>query len=358
MLFDHVELDEVNRAIEVRRNAAGKPVNVARVLHTLGDRAMLCVPLGGDTGHFIRHELQQVGIPQDCPEIASPTRTCVTVVDRKAKTATELVEEHGPMTPVEVRLMLQKLEARLAAFPSPSTLGEGKGEGLPVGSALADATNVETPPSEEGLRPLKRTLRQRPSPPPSPGVPQEEERGGVKMLVLSGALAAGIDPGFYAECCKLARQANIPVILDAREEPLLRAMAYEPLLVKPNRSELAKTLGATINDDESLRASMVKLRKMGAQWVLTTLGPRGSLLTDGQSFWKIPALNIEYVSAIGSGDAFTAGLAAAISRGADAPDACRLATACAAANAMVLGAGLLRLDDVHRLEPQVHLQKL
>ena len=63
-----------------------------------------------------------------------------------------------------------------------------------------------------------------------------------------------------------------------REEPLLLAIEHAPLLVKPNRSELAKTLGTLINDDDSLRTSMLMLQQMGAQWVLTTLGRAAAFL--------------------------------------------------------------------------------
>ena len=75
-------------------------------------------------------------------------------------------------------------------------------------------------------------------------------------------------------------------------------------------------------------------------------------------FWKIPAIPIEVVSAIGSGDAFAAGLAAAISRERDVPDACRLATACAAANALIPGAGFLRAEDVQRLEDTIRVEQI
>ena len=50
MIFERVLGDEVNRAVEVRRASAGKAVNVGRVLHTLGEAAMVCGPVGGRYG--------------------------------------------------------------------------------------------------------------------------------------------------------------------------------------------------------------------------------------------------------------------------------------------------------------------
>ena len=41
---------------------------MARVLHTLGEAATVCVPLGGDTGRFIREELSAYGVDRDFVE--------------------------------------------------------------------------------------------------------------------------------------------------------------------------------------------------------------------------------------------------------------------------------------------------
>ena len=139
MIFERVLADEVNRAVEVRRASAGKPINVARVLHTLGERATVCVPLGGDTGRFIGEELRGGSVDLDSVETPNATRTCVTMIDRHAGTATELVEEHAEI-PAAVR---GQLLARLKTY-------------LPK----------------------------------------------CRSLVLSGKLAPGAGDDFYAECCR------------------------------------------------------------------------------------------------------------------------------------------------------------
>jgi tagatose 6-phosphate kinase len=294
MIFDHVVPDEVNRAVEVLRSAAGKPINVARVLGALGEPAMLCVPLGGDTGRFILADLAAAGIAHDCVESPHPTRTCVTIIDRKTKTVTELVEEHAPLG------------------------GQTAGQLLAI---------------------LSKHLPQ------------------CRSVILSGTLAPGAGDDFYADCCRAAAGANASVILDAHGQPLVRALRFHPLIVKPNRAELASTIGKAINDDPSLRHAMIDLLRRGAQWAIITLGRNGAVASDGKTFWKVPALQVPAISPIGSGDAFSAGLASGVAAGRDIPQACLLATACAAANALVPGAGFLRLEDVHRLEPLARIQK-
>jgi tagatose 6-phosphate kinase len=294
MIFERVTRDEVNRAVSVARGSAGKSVNVAKVLRTLGDDVMACLPLGGDTGRFIGADLDRLGIPRDTVEIAAPTRTCVTFIERGAGTATELVEESGPMSAEESAAMLARFRANLPRS---------------------------------------------------------------RMVILSGKLAPSVGEDFYAECCRSAGELGVRVILDGRGGPLLRALSLRPMVVKPNRGELAETLGMKIADESSLKDAMVSLHKLGAQWVVVTMGREGAVIGDGKSFWKIPSLEIEVVSAIGSGDAFAAGLASAIAAGREVPDACRLAAACAAANALLPGAGNLRIEDVRRLEPLARVER-
>jgi len=293
MIFDRLAVDAVNRAAVTLRGASGKPINVARVLHLLGEPARVCVPLGGDTGLFIRQRLEAEGIEHHCVDVAAPTRTCVTIINRCDGVVTELVEEPAPL-------------------------------------ASGDAPRM--------LTILKQSLT------------------GARMLILSGSLAPGISDDFYTQCCAAAAAAGAAVILDARGEALLRALAARPLVVKPNRTELAATIGKSLASDAELRAAMLELHERGAHWVLITMGRDGAVLGDGKAFWKIPAPQVEAVSPIGSGDAFAAGLAAGIARGQSIPDACRLGAAAAAANAMVPGSGVLRPSDVQLVLPQVRVE--
>jgi fructose-1-phosphate kinase PfkB-like protein len=115
-------------------------------------------------------------------------------------------------------------------------------------------------------------------------------------------------------------------------------------------------LGQNIDDDASLRAGMIELCRQGPKWVIVTLGAAGAVVCDGKSFWKSLALKVRSISPIGSGDAFTAGLASSIAAGQSVPDACRLATACAAANTLVPGAGFLRIHDVKEFVGQASVE--
>lgn len=80
-----------NRVASVARRPGGKAVNVARVLHALGEEVALLAPVGGHPGAEFAEDLAALGVPADLVPNAAPTRSTVTIVDESA-TATLFVE--------------------------------------------------------------------------------------------------------------------------------------------------------------------------------------------------------------------------------------------------------------------------
>src|SRR5580658_9761054 len=126
MTFERVVIDDVNRATETRQYASGKPINVARVLHTLGRQPLASGFVGGETGAFLRRDLDDIGLAHDFVEVAPATRICVTMIDRSAGTATELIEEAAAVGAGDCDLLLAKLRSLM-----------GQCEGLILSGKLA-----------------------------------------------------------------------------------------------------------------------------------------------------------------------------------------------------------------------------
>jgi 1-phosphofructokinase family hexose kinase len=293
MSFPSVNIDEVNRAVAVLESAAGKSINVARVLHLLGYETLATGFVGGDTGDFIAGEMHREGIPNLFVRVPFRTRTCTTVIDQKNGTTTELVEESQI---VENRYWQELL-----------------------------------------------TLI-------------EQQMKGCKVLVLSGSLPPKAPQTFYADCCKIAQTANVPVIMDARGEPLAHAMQYRPVMVKPNRAELATTFALPVETDDQLRDSTRRLIEKGAQSALITMGAKGAVLSDGKQFWFIPAPKVKLSNPIGSGDSVAAGFAAGLVDGLPFLDCAIYGIACGSANAMTPVPGVVHKPDVERLRKEVRVQ--
>ncbi len=295
MTFRKLTLDAVNRAAATLDGAAGKAINVAKVLKALGARPVATGFVGGDRGRELQALLEARGIEQEFVTVGAPTRQCITVIDESAGTHTELVEE---------------------------------------------GARVEASDYEKLLRIVQRRI------------------SSCHAVVMSGTLAPGGPVDFYARCTRLAKEGGALTVVDAQGVALFEALSAKPALVKPNRAELGATVGRELRGDTALTGAMRKLHEAGAQKVVVTAGKEPALAFDGQSFWRVSPSPVSALNPIGSGDAFTAGLIWRLLQGEDLGEACRWAAALGAANALTIMAGEVRPEDVARLLPQVKVSRL
>ena len=282
----------VCRAEAVHDFASGKAVNVARVAAALGERCRVLGLVGGGRGGFLRADLDAAGVPHDFLDVAPPTRLCTTVIDRDARTATELIEEPAEVAPAAGGQLLDKLRDHLP---------------------------------------------------------------GVSHVVMAGSLVPGLAEDFYGRCVEAARGAGAACVLDARGPALLAALPAGPTVVKLNVEELAQTFARPMGSQSAVTAAMREIVAGGAAWCVVTRGAAGAVVGDGEAFWDVVPPRVEAVSAVGSGDAFAAGLALRLAAGEDVPAACAWAAACGAANALTPHAGHLDPADVARLAGQARV---
>lgn len=133
MVFEHLTLDMVNRAEEVHVSAAGKAINAARVARQLGADVICSGVLGGETGQFIQQELMHLQIESRFVISSSPTRVCITLLDRQTQQTTELVQEAPPAGPKDRQQLLQVLKTlvdRVSVVICSGTIARGFGDDL------------------------------------------------------------------------------------------------------------------------------------------------------------------------------------------------------------------------------------
>ena len=145
-------------------------------------------------------------------------------------------------------------------------------------------------------------------------------------------------------------------ITDAQGAALVEALKGKPGLVKPDRAELATTVGRKLKTDSEIMQAMRELLERGAQRVIVTAGKEPALAFDGEIFRRIISPRIKAANPIGSGDAFTAGVVWRLLRGDDLGEACRWGAAAAAANALTPMPGELNRKDVTRLAKEVRVK--
>jgi 1-phosphofructokinase family hexose kinase len=154
--------------------------------------------------------------------------------------------------------------------------------------------------------------------------------GNADFAVLTGSLPRGTAPTFYRD---LLEQTRCPVLLDVRGPELSAALACKPRVVKPNREELAHTVGRPLRDRADVLEAMRELIARGAGSVIVTQGKDAVWVMQGADLWELtPPTVAPIVNPIGCGDCLGAGVAWGLARGDALVDAVRLGIAAAADN--------------------------
>ncbi|CAN5641275.1 1-phosphofructokinase family hexose kinase [soil metagenome] len=298
LLFESLDVGDVNRARKLYVTASGKVVNAARTVSTLGSESLLVTFLGGDAGRFVSRTLDAEGVSHEAAwvEDDAPTRTCVTILEKDGP-VTELVEEAPPVS----------------------------------GNDVAALESI-----------VKKHLNE------------------ARALCLIGSFPPGVPEDFYARLAARAAEADIPVLVDAQKSLLLNTIAERPFLVKPNLDETQAALDLPTGDDERASLGAVSaLVEKGARWALVTHGAEPALLGDESGGrWRIEAPSIQAVNPIGSGDTLAGGLLHAFADGASVPEAAAFGTACAAANALTPTSGVFDSNEAKRLLSDVRVVRL
>ncbi|MEA5551371.1 ribokinase [Anabaena cylindrica UHCC 0172] len=111
-----------------------------------------------------------------------------------------------------------------------------------------------------------------------------------------------------------ARDANITVILDpAPAQTQLPDQLY-PLIdiITPNEIEASQLVGFFVNGEETAAKAATILLQRGVKCAVIKLGAKGVYCATADQNFFIPAFPVQAVDTVAAGDAFNAGLAAAL----------------------------------------------
>ena len=279
LVFPSLVPDRVNRCGEYRLDAAGKGLNTSRVLSQLGKENAHLTHLGGSFRSVFLDLCAKDGLEVAWVENESSIRFCYTLVDKEKHQVTELVEE-----------------------------GDRVGEG----------TEARLLEALDGLLPK------------------------MTSLIIGGTKAAGFSDGFIPEMVNRAKQHGLFVILDIRGPDLINSLPYRPDLIKPNLEEFSATFAEGEPLDKEKAASLIReiWERYGCRIVLTR-GVHNLWYAEAGDLDEYPVEGVEPLNTTGSGDAFTAGLAAALGEGVSLPQAIAEGSRCGRLNALLLKPGTI-----------------
>ncbi|AZB43747.1 1-phosphofructokinase family hexose kinase [Bacillus sp. FJAT-42376] len=293
--------NETNRVEKVFKEPGGKGINAAKVLHTLGIPVTAAGFAGGENGRFIIDSLTKQAIPTHFTEIGEESRACHAIADSECKTPglhTELLEK-GPSVSQEEWGRFLRMD-------------------LPDLAAKSD------------------------------------------YVLFSGSLPSGLTEEAYADAAQAAAEKGPKIILDTGGRALEFGIQAKPFLIKPNLNELEELLGKRfdLNRLSELASDLKLICNRGPQAIAVTLGSRGSILYQNGTALYAEAPVVRAVNPTGSGDAFLAGMTAALYRGSGWEEALKSGTAAGAANAMEWTAGKIKVENYTFLQSVVKVYKI
>jgi ribokinase len=132
----------------------------------------------------------------------------------------------------------------------------------------------------------------------------------AKFILLQ--LEIPIDAVFKA--AQSSRDANIKVILDPAPAQSQLPNELYPLIdiITPNETEASQLVGFPVNGEETAAKAATILLQRGVKCAVIKLGAKGVYCATVDQNFFIPAFPVQAVDTVAAGDAFNAGLAAAL----------------------------------------------
>jgi 6-phosphofructokinase 2 len=181
---------------------------------------------------------------------------------------------------------------------------------------------------------------------------------GMNYLVMSGSLPKGVTPNLYGQLIVAGKKKGAFIFLDTDGSALKESIEYQPTGIKPNQFELSRLIGRDLKKETEIIWACEELHERGIPYVMVSRGKKGLILSTKEQKIKAVASPIEVESTVGAGDSVVAGFILAHSQGKDLEECVRLACAAGTATAQTPGTELCHREEVEKIFPSVAISKL
>lgn len=126
-------------------------------------------------------------------------------------------------------------------------------------------------------------------------------------VILSGSKPPSLPDDFYLQLVELITKQGASFIIDTTGQELFATLPLNPLLVKPNKEELAELFQVSITSEEDVLSYGNKLLELGAEHVIVSMAGEGALLFTKNGTYK--GINPKGIvkNSVGAGDSMIAG---------------------------------------------------
>lgn len=275
-------------------HAAGKGVNVAKVLSDLGADVTVTGFLGKDNPELFHQLFNDIGVKNEFVEVQGATRINV-----------KLVEASGNVSDIN--------------FPG------------------VQVTANEIARFEETLFRLAETH---------------------DYFVLAGSLPGGVTAEQCAAWIKALHQQGKKVLFDSSKAALKSGIEAHPWLIKPNDEELGDFVGEHLETPEQCQAAAQTLSDKGIENIVVSMGADGVMWLNQGEWLRAQPPRMNVVSTVGAGDTLVAGLCWGHMQLMPKNDLLRFATALSALAVSQVGVGLTSQEELENIKLQTEVSEL
>jgi 1-phosphofructokinase family hexose kinase len=277
-----------------RESAGGRGINASCVIHSFGGDTLAVLISGGDTGKRLESHLSKIGFPISVVPIKNAIRTNLTVTDKHGLTVN--LNETGP------------------------TLSK------------SEVTDVE--------KAVRETLDR------------------ASWLMVCGSIPPGAPTSLYAELITMARRKKVKTLLHADGDALREGIEAQPTVVTPNQQEAERLFGRTLLTRTQYLGAAERIRTMGPETVLLSLGSRGAVGAFPDGLLEALPPRVDAVCPIGAGDALSAAYTWSMVRKDNPAEALRMGVAAGTASARLPGMSFASLAETQEMYRQVELRRV
>jgi 6-phosphofructokinase 2 len=294
ILVEELKEDDTTRIIDETYYAAGKGIDVSRVIRELGGQSVALGLVGGYDGLHLEGLLINAGVMTNFTRISQETRTNI-ILKEKETGRQFVISASGP---------------EISATE--------------IGQFYQHVLNAQ----------------------------------GMDYLIMSGSLPRGVSPNLYGQLILAGKKKGAFIFLDSDGEALKESIAYQPTGIKPNIHELSRLAGRELKEEFDILKVCEEIHQRGVEYILTSRGKEGLIFSSNTQKIKAVGPPVEVLSPVGAGDSTVAGFILAYSQGKDLSECVRYACAAGAAVVQTPGTELCHRAAFEKILPDVDISFL
>lgn len=176
------------------------------------------------------------------------------------------------------------------------------------------------------------------------------------IVVFAGSTPKNLKDGFYQKLIQFVTERGAQFVIDTTGKDLEAALSFHPLVVKPNKDELAELYQTTFETQEDIYPYAQKLMAEGAQQVLISMAGDGALLFEGENIYFAAPLKKPLKNSVGAGDSMIAGFTGTYAQTKNPLEAFKMGVACGSATAF--SDDLATADFIQECYNEVVIEKI